>query len=152
MMSPSDKIGQLPGAEEKGGRMSLMSESSNKEPVASPIFGSMYGFIPVVAADDNMRINLKTISPQNFSYMGFAGDYTLRQMAIAFYIAGELFDGENTVEKPEWATEEEMENVMNSLMRQGSVIRSGNGFKLSFRPVWLKGLKPSEVSEIRRAE
>ena len=132
--------------------MSLMSESSNKEPVASPIFGSMDGFIPVVAADDNMRINLKTISPQNFSYMGFAGDYTVRQMAIAFYIAGVLFDGENTVEKPEWATEEEMENVMDSLMRQGSVIRSEKGFKLSFRPVWLKGLKPSEVPEIRRAE
>ena len=151
-MSHNDKIGPLPGVEEKGGRMSQMSESSGQEPAVSSIFGSMGGFIPALTAGDNMRINLKTISPQNFSYMGFAGDYTVRQMAIAFYIAGELFDGENTVEKPEWATEEEMENVMNSLMRQGSVIRSGNGFKLSFRPVWLKGLKPSEVSEIRRAE
>ena len=97
-MSPNDKIGPLSGVEKKGGRMSQISKSSDQEPVASPIFGRMDGFIPAVAADDNMRINLKTISPQNFSYMGFAGDYTVRQMAISFYIAGELFDGENTVE------------------------------------------------------
>ena len=98
-----------------------------------------------------LDIPTRNITPDTFSFLSFMGEETARRMALMFYIVGEVSVGTDPIDKPEWATENEVAYVMEQLVRDGVIIHTDDGLTLAYIPDWLKKVKvtPSDDSHNR---
>ena len=86
-------------------------------------------------------IPTRDITPDTFSFLSFMGEETARRTALMFYIVGEVSVGTDPIEKPEWATENEVAYVIEQLMKDGVIIQTDDGLTLAYIPNWLKKVK-----------